>query len=173
VNSGIPNLVAPGAADLAEAGPVTDFLNATGANTGIPALAAPTASASSASSAAAGGLSSISSAVGSAIGGTTGSLVSGLGKIVSPILSLFGGFLAGGGDVTPGKAYVVGEKHPEFFIPGARGTVAPSLKTQSAPNVNFTMNVHNPTDADSFARSHAQIAARWHREAQLAFQRNG
>jgi hypothetical protein len=33
------------------------------------------------------------------------------------IFSLFGGFLAEGGDVTPGKAYVVGEEHPEFFIP--------------------------------------------------------
>jgi hypothetical protein len=82
--------------------------------------------------------------------------------------------LAGGGDVSPGKAYLVGEKHPEFFVPGARGTVAPSLKTQQGHTFNMGgLHVYGVTDADSFKRSEGQINARFHREAQLAFQRNG
>lgn len=39
--------------------------------------------------------------------------------------SLFGGFRAGGGPVQAGKAYVVGEKRPELFVPGQSGTVIP------------------------------------------------
>jgi len=36
---------------------------------------------------------------------------------------LFGGFREKGGPVTPGKAYVVGEKRPELFIPDEPGRI--------------------------------------------------
>lgn len=35
----------------------------------------------------------------------------------------FGGFREKGGPVTPGKAYVVGEKRPELFIPDEPGRI--------------------------------------------------
>ena len=40
--------------------------------------------------------------------------------------SLFGGKRAGGGPVSPGKAYLVGEKGPEPFIPTAPGVIIPN-----------------------------------------------
>ena len=53
----------------------------------------------------------------------------------------FGGFREMGGDVTPGKAYIVGEKRPELFIPKTAGTIMPSVNTkgggdQSLPHHN-------------------------------------
>ncbi|VVB52229.1 Uncharacterised protein [uncultured archaeon] len=96
----------------------------------------------------------------------------GVGGFFSGILGkLFGGFLAGGGDVTPGKAYVVGEKHPEFFIPGKSGTVVPTLKTGGGSVNNVSVHFHGVTDADSFKKSQSQIGAQIHRSASLAFQR--
>lgn len=41
--------------------------------------------------------------------------------------SIFGGFREGGGDVQSGKAYVVGEKRPELFVPKTSGTIIPSV----------------------------------------------
>lgn len=38
--------------------------------------------------------------------------------------ALFGGFRADGGAVTPGKAYIVGERGPELFTPGAPGMIS-------------------------------------------------
>ena len=77
---------------------------------------------------------------------------------------LFGGFLAEGGDVTPGKAYVVGERHPEFFIPRSSGAVVPSVHTQQLRPLMYSPTYHISTpDADSFRRSHAQIAAEGYR----------
>jgi len=37
----------------------------------------------------------------------------------------FGGFMAGGGDVSPGTAYMVGEDGPEPFVPSQPGTIIP------------------------------------------------
>lgn len=37
--------------------------------------------------------------------------------------SLFGGARAGGGDVSPGQAYLVGERGPELFVPDVGGSV--------------------------------------------------
>jgi hypothetical protein len=39
---------------------------------------------------------------------------------------LFGGFRAAGGPVMPGRAYVVGERGPEMFVPRTPGTVLPN-----------------------------------------------
>lgn len=66
-----------------------------------------------------------------------------LGNIVS---GLFGGFRAGGGPVSPGKAYVVGENRPEIFVPNTAGRVVnPSsggvtiIQNNSFTNVDPTM----------------------------------
>ena len=39
---------------------------------------------------------------------------------------LFGGARASGGPVSPGKAFLVGERGPELFVPGASGTIVPN-----------------------------------------------
>ncbi|WP_022697931.1 tape measure protein [Euryhalocaulis caribicus] len=53
------------------------------------------------------------------------SLIGGAGK--GFFGSLFGGFRASGGPVSAGKAYVVGEKRPEMFVPGQSGTIIPKI----------------------------------------------
>jgi hypothetical protein len=109
-----------------------------------------------------GGLSGLLNGLMGKLGGMFSSLFGSLGGVFSKILGglggMFGGFLASGGDVTPGKAYVVGEHHPEFFIPRASGHVAPTMRTADAPKT-YVSNVHfhGVTDADSFRRSQSQI----------------
>jgi len=63
--------------------------------------------------------SAVRSAAGS-IGGTGGALLS----MASTILGLPG--RATGGPVAPGRAYVVGERGPELFVPTASGQVVPN-----------------------------------------------
>ncbi|HEX4381231.1 MAG TPA: phage tail tape measure C-terminal domain-containing protein [Candidatus Acidoferrum sp.] len=107
----------------------------------------------------------------SSIGSVMGSAVKGIGSIFGKI---FGGFLAGGGDVTPGKAYVVGEKHPEFFIPRQSGRIAPTLQMSQGRSSRIENHFHIYTkDADSFQKSQSQIAAQYHRMASTALARNG
>lgn len=50
--------------------------------------------------------------------------------------SLFGGFREFGGDVEAGKAYVVGEKRPELFIPSTAGRIEPSLRGGAGGDVH-------------------------------------
>ncbi|SFZ81793.1 Prophage tail length tape measure protein [Devosia enhydra] len=46
--------------------------------------------------------------------------------------AIFGGFRAKGGPVTPGRAYVVGEKGPELMMPGQSGMIVPNLPAPAA-----------------------------------------
>ena len=52
---------------------------------------------------------------------------------------------AGGGPVNSGSPYVVGEKGPELFVPGASGSIIPNGATsgggKSGPSVNVTYNI--------------------------------
>jgi hypothetical protein len=56
----------------------------------------------------------------------------GLGSIIQSSLGsiiggAFGGFRANGGPVVPGKAYVVGERRAELFVPRVPGDIRPSV----------------------------------------------
>lgn len=62
----------------------------------------------------------IENALSQTIGGAGGF---NLAKFVSGI---FGGFLAEGGPVSTGRAYVVGERGPELFVPKSAGTIVPN-----------------------------------------------
>jgi len=53
----------------------------------------------------------------------------------------FGGFMARGGPVRPGKSYVVGENGPELFTPGSSGFVAAPSPAPAEPNISI--NIHN------------------------------
>lgn len=55
---------------------------------------------------------------------TTGATGTGMFSNPTP---MFAGYRAGGGDVEAGKAYVVGEKRPEVFVPAQSGRILPSV----------------------------------------------
>lgn len=60
--------------------------------------------------------------------GTKSSVPGGAGGLFGALFGgLFGGFRAGGGPVTAGKAYVVGEKRPELFVPNVSGVIVPNV----------------------------------------------
>ncbi len=91
----------------------------------------------------------------------------------STVFPSFGGGMAEGGDVTPGKAYIVGENHPEWFLPKAAGTIVPTLNVGSGQQMVYapTYNVTTP-DVDSFRRSQSQIVAEGFSVAQMMQRRN-
>ncbi len=96
------------------------------------------------------------------------------GKIMSGILGIFGGRLAGGGDVTPGKAYIVGEKKPELFLPGTSGRIIPNFAgTPSNNSTHIEMHIHGVTDPDSFRKSQAQVTGMMGSAVQRAQSRLG
>jgi len=117
-----------------------------------------------------------------------------LGGIFNVIGSLFGGFglggittgqgagaatgnissgyqLAAGGDVTPGRRYIVGEDGPEVLSPRRQGTVTPMSKLGGGKPVNMTFQFYGVQDADSFKKNKAQIAADFYAAASLAYAR--
>ncbi|HZV89567.1 MAG TPA: hypothetical protein VFF95_18610 [Candidatus Binatus sp.] len=83
-------------------------------------------------------------------------------------------FLADGGDVQPGRSYVVGEKRPELFVPRSAGTIIPQVPGagQKLSQTNVNLHIHGVTDADSFKKSQAQISSAMGRAASLGQARN-
>lgn len=73
-------------------------------------------------------------AIGGAIGGALG----------------FGGGRAAGGPVSAGTAYVVGERGPELFVPGASGTIIPN---GSGGGTTINLTVNGAIDAEGTART--------------------
>src|SRR6266568_2879740 len=108
---------------------------------------------------------------GGGIGGFLSGIVGKIGRVFGSIGSFFGGFLAQGGDVTPGKAYVVGEHHPEFFVPNRQGSVVPALKMGGEHTTHLSVHFHGIQDMDSFKKSQSQIVSAFHRQAAIAYQR--
>jgi phage-related minor tail protein len=93
------------------------------------------------------------------LSGVFSKLTGSMGSVLGSLTKLFGGFLAGGGAVSPGKAYVVGEHHPEFFVPRQAGQVAPSLSLGANRQTVLNFSVNGVQDADSFRHSQGQIMA--------------
>jgi len=65
---------------------------------------------------------------------------------------IFGLFKAQGGPVSAGQPYIVGEKGPELFMPGASGTIIPNNNLQGSGGAgggSVTYNI-NAVDAASF-----------------------
>lgn len=95
-------------------------------------------------------------------------LRSGIGAILGGI----GGVLAGGrptglpgratgGPVVGGRAYLVGERGPELFVPTAAGQVAPPPAAAGRRDVSVTINVVAPAGSDpaqALQRSSRQVA---------------
>jgi hypothetical protein len=75
-----------------------------------------------------------------------------------PLQALFGGTRAAGGPVMSGRAYLVGERGPELFMPGASGKILSNDNTRAALGGGATQNFYFPnSDADSFRRSESQV----------------
>lgn len=87
-------------------------------------------------------------------GGGMGGQGSDGGLFSSLLGSIFGGFREGGGDVEAGKAYVVGEKRAELFIPGQSGTIAPSVGGARGGEIH--VYVHGTEDFDARVESTAE-----------------
>lgn len=85
----------------------------------------------------------------------------GLGGLVSSILGLPG--RATGGPVSPGQAYMVGERGPELFVPTSAGAISPNQANGGAPReVRVSINVNTPAGGDApqaLQRSSRQIAS--------------
>lgn len=84
------------------------------------------------------------------------------GGLLSAIGSLFGApGRATGGPVSPGRAFVVGERGPELFVPTASGRIEPGLGSAApARDIRIAINIAAPagTEPQALARSSRQIA---------------
>ena len=91
--------------------------------------------------------------------GSGGTATSGLGSVLAGLLSGAPG-RATGGPVSPGRAYMVGERGPELFVPTSSGQV----ETQNGGamrdvRVAITVNAQGSGDApQALARSSRQVA---------------
>jgi hypothetical protein len=102
-------------------------------------------------------MSVLGSIAASAVRSGVGSILSGIGGAVG-----LGGQpgRATGGPVSPGRAYMVGERGPELFVPTAAGRVAAAAPAM-AREVRVTVNVNTPAGAESaqaLVRSGRQVA---------------
>jgi hypothetical protein len=96
-------------------------------------------------------------------GGGLGGL---LGGVSSGLLGLPG--RATGGPVGPGRAYVVGERGPELFVPTSSGRVETGAPARGP--VRVTVNVTAPAGESAFmARTGRQLA----RDVRRAMERSG
>lgn len=76
----------------------------------------------------------------------------GIGKFISDLFTR-----ASGGPVSTGTPYIVGEKGPELFTPGANGYITPN---NQMPAGGVTVNNYITTpDANSFRQSEGQIGS--------------
>ncbi len=99
-------------------------------------------------------------AIGAGAGGGGGG-----GGVVGLATSLLGSVLglpgrATGGPVSPGRAFMVGERGPELFVPTSSGIVHPATGGQSARDVRIAIQVNAPPGENSrlLARSARQVA---------------
>ncbi len=98
------------------------------------------------------------------LGGVGGGGGGGFGSLLG---GLFGGGREAGGSVYPGKAYLVGEKRPELFVPHTSGVIVPRLPKIMVPkrngggvNLTFAPVISAPgADATQLRQVSAELAA--------------
>jgi len=74
--------------------------------------------------------------------GTASTVAGGTGGLMGLLGKLFGGGRAEGGDVDPGKAYLIGERGPEILLSKGAGTVIPNHALGGSRISNQTVNNH-------------------------------
>lgn len=91
------------------------------------------------------------------IGSVLGSAGGGLAGVLTGLLGLPG--RATGGPVSPGRAYLVGERGPEVFVPTTSGQVAvPGGDGARDVRVAITINAGSGNAPEAMARSSRQVA---------------
>ena len=111
-------------------------------------------------------LAELAQAVLSAVNAAASANGGGLGAaIASAVSGAFSGARAGGGPVTPGGAYLVGERGPEVFRPASAGSVEPAA---GGMTVNVTVQGGGEP---ALIRSDAQIAQALARAVSLGARR--
>ena len=106
-------------------------------------------------------LNSLFKSLGSALGGS--------GGFLGALGSAFGGGHASGGDVTPGKSYLVGEQGPELLQVGAAGSsIVPNGQMGgsggSGSTIIVNQNIQTP-DVNSFKMSAGQLHSQAYQQA--------
>lgn len=91
----------------------------------------------------------------------------GIGDIFSSFLGSlgFGGARALGGPVSAGRAYLVGERGPELFVPGASGGIVPN------GGMGATININMPAGSNVDRSTASQVAAAVARQLSIAQRR--
>jgi phage-related minor tail protein len=99
----------------------------------------------------------IRSGIGAVLGGGKGG-AGGIGGLVAGLLGLPG--RATGGPVAPGRAYVVGERGPELFVPTASGRIEAEQGRGAGRDVRISISVNAPAGAEprALAQSSRQVA---------------
>jgi hypothetical protein len=106
-----------------------------------------------------GGMSKVFSAIGSFFKSIGSAILSAFKSIGGAIGHLFGGGFADGGDIMPGKFYLVGERGPELIAPRGSGTVIPNHALGGNRTANITNNFYlSPVRSDPFGYSQSQLA---------------
>ena len=91
-------------------------------------------------------------------GGQSGALLN-LGSLVGPLLGLPG--RATGGPVSPGRAYVVGERGPELFVPTSSGRIETGAQAP-ARDIRVAITIAAPpgtSGPQALQRSSRQVAS--------------
>jgi phage-related minor tail protein len=111
-------------------------------------------------------LAAMAEIAGSAFRGGIGALFGGGeggGGLAASVGTLLAAFLgapgrAAGGAVTPGRAYLVGERGPELFVPAANGQVEPRLGGGRDIRMSITINAPAGAEAKALGQSSRQLA---------------
>jgi len=82
-----------------------------------------------------------------------------LNQLMDNVLSNlpFSGARADGGPVTPGGAYLVGERGPEMFVPSSAGAISPN-GADALPRIVVNFNLGPGADARSIEQSQSRIS---------------
>ena len=80
-----------------------------------------------------------------------GSIMGSMGG--NPLSSIFGGFRANGGSVTAGKAYMVGERGAEMFVPNQSGTIVPNNAMGGGGGVTVNQTINLSTGVSQTVRT--------------------
>lgn len=99
----------------------------------------------------------VRSGLSSLIGGGSGGGLVNLGSAIVGALTGLPG-RATGGPVSPGRAYMVGERGPELFVPTSSGSVATNAGGVRDVRVSIAINAPAATAPDVLARSGRQVA---------------
>ncbi len=102
----------------------------------------------------------IQSGIGGLFGGRAGGGLANLGtSLLSAALGAPG--RATGGPVTGGRAYMVGERGPELFVPTAAGKIEQPVVAAPSPDIRLTINISDNGQGsapDQIRRSSRQVA---------------